>query len=315
MYGPRSSIWIRTLFVTVLYSVAIYLVNRELAHRFENRALALAIAFTVVQSTAIVAMLFVLLLRRGVAERRARRSAAIAQEVHDAIAEHAAGLDRLRALRNYPRREVSLALASFLSATRGTMHERVTTLARDLGITVSTVQLLEQASAATPYERALLAARLQPNAQVLAAAEIPRALKIGDERQSIAALDLLRTWRFALSVEGLEHALTHPSSEVRSRAFAVVPYVRPSHEERIADGLRDTSPQVRIAAAQTAAKLRLFDAELERSLLGEDRDVAVAAAFALAATPEGMAVLQRNAADTTAFEALEKATMGRLELA
>lgn len=315
MYGSRSAIWIRTIFVTVLYSVAIYLLNRELAHRFENRALALAIAFTIVQSTAILAMLIVLLLRRGVAERRARRSAAIAQEVHDAIAEHAAGLDRLRALRDYPRREVSLALASFLSATRGTMHERVTALARDLGVDVSTEELLEHASAATPYERALLAARLQPNAQELAARDIPRALQIGDERQSIAALDLLRTWRVALGVEGLEHALAHSSPEVRARAFAVIPYVRPSHAERLAEGLRDAVPQVRIAAAQSAAKLRMFEAGLERMLRDEQRDVAVAAAFALAATPEGMAVLQNNAADPSAFEALEKATMGRLELA
>jgi hypothetical protein len=317
VYGNRSSIWIRTLFVTVIYVALVYFTERDLVRRFESRALAAAVAFVLVQSAAIVAILGVLLTRRALAESRMRRSTLVAAEVHDAVSQHAAGADRLRVLRGLPRRDVVNAVAAFLGATRGSMHERVAALARDLGITPSDARVLEHASAVSLYERALLAARLQPRAAELAAGEIPRALAIGDERQSIAALDLMRTWRRALDVKGLDYALAHPSHEVRARAFAVMPYVRPSHAERIADGLRDASPHVRIAAAQAAAKLQFTDAvpALEAALGDEHREVAVAAAFALAATPEGLARLQDAAGDAIAFEALEKATIGRLELA
>ncbi len=317
MYGSRSSIWIRTLFVAVVYVALIYFVERDLSHRFESRALATAIAFVLVQSVAIVSMLAVLLTRRGLAERRARRSELVAAQAHDAVSQHAAGADRLRVLRALPKRDVVEAVSSFLAATRGSMHERVAALARDLGIARSDTPVLEEAAAVTLFERALLAARLQPRAAELAAGEIPRALAIGEERQSIAALDLLRTWRRALDVKGLEHALAHPSFEVRARAFSVLPYVRPLHADRIAEGLRDASPQVRIAAAQAAAKLRLETAvpALEAALRDEQRDVAIAAAFALAATSEGLERLQNVVGDATAFEALEKATIGRLELA
>ncbi|HYR28580.1 MAG TPA: hypothetical protein VEU30_08945, partial [Thermoanaerobaculia bacterium] len=58
-------------------------------------------------------------------------------------------------------------------------------------------------------------------------------------------------------------------------------------------------------------------AALEGALGDSDYDVALAAAFALATTPEGIEALQRHVAEGNriAFEAIEKATMGRLELA
>lgn len=320
MYGSRAPILIRTLLVLVVYAAAIYWLDRLLfSGSIGHRPLALALAFAIVQSVAIVVMLGVLLTRRGLAQRRARRSRRLASDAHAAVAAHAAGQDRLRALlllQSESRHDVAVAVASFLGATRGTMHERVLSLARDLGISEKEARegrTIERAAAGSLYDRALIAGEMQAHAERIAEHEIPRALATGDEQQSIAALDLLRAWQRALPVHGFEQALAHPSAEVRSRAFAVIPYVQPSRVARIAEGLRDGDPRVRKAAAEAAAKTRDTEAvpQLERVLHDEHRDVATAAAFALASTGEGLAVLQRSH-DAVAFEALEKATLGRL---
>lgn len=300
------------MLVVVLYAAAIYAVDLALPGVVSNRGLRIALAFAIVQTAAILIMLVVLLTRRSIAQRRARRAHAIGAEAHAAVAEHASGQDRLRVLRalqSESRRDVAAAVLAFLSATRGSMHERVAALARDLGIEQR--NLFEHAAGESLYDRVLLADALLPQADAVAANEIPRALRDGDVQQLITALDLLRAWRRALRVEGLERALTHSSPEVRSRAFAVLPYVTPSHTSAIADGLRDASPHVRIAAAETAARMRLFLPELEQSLHEDDRTVAVAAAFALASSAEGLSILQRST-NAVAFEALEKATLGRL---
>lgn len=110
-----------------------------------------------------------------------------------------------------------------------------------------------------------------------------------------------------------EQALTHPSEEVRWRAMlALAGGVQAS-----TPAIDDPSPKVRAAAAHAAGKLRHFSPQLESLLHDPNREVAVAAAFALAATNEGREVLQRHLTEgnRVAFEAVEKATMGRLELA
>jgi hypothetical protein len=144
VYGSRAPILIRTLFVLVVYAAAIYWLDRLLlSGSIGHRPLALALAFVIVQSAAILVMLGVLLTRRGLAQRRARRSLRLASEAHAAVAEHAAGQDRLRVLallQSESRHDVAVAVASFLGATRGTMHERVFSLARDLGISEKEAQ-------------------------------------------------------------------------------------------------------------------------------------------------------------------------------
>lgn len=327
MYRDRKAIWLETIVITLIYAAIVWQVELRLAHRIAHTALRLAAAFALVQCAAILLMLAALTARRGVAERRARRSAAIRQEVHDAVAQHASGVDRLRLLRGLQRRsrrDVAAGIASFLAATRGSMHERVSALSRDLGVSAGELTsegIVERSAEATLYDRALLADETMARADVIAAHDIPRALAMGGEQRSIAALDLLLAWQRGLAVQGLEHALGHPSEQVRARAYAAIPYVQPSHAARIADGLRDASPAVRRAAAEAAGKLRASEARgaLMAALHDPDADVAVAAAFALAALPDGVNSLQECIAASEgraayfAFEALEKAAIGRLE--
>ena len=323
MYGSRTLIWLQTLAVMTGYAAAIAVVHRlVLRTSLGSRALALAIAFATVQIAAIVVMLIVLLTRRGLAGRRTQRSRELAAAARAAVAEHAAGMDRLRVLRDLQRRsrrDVAGAVASFVTATRGTMQERTTTLARVLGLSARELAeegTVERAAGASLLDRALLADEMQPRAEQIARLEIPEALIARDERRAVAALDLLLSWRRVLAVRGVEYALIHESDEVRSRAFRVIPYVQPSHAERIPPALRDPSPRVRAAAAEAAGRLRLEMAipALAHALRDEDGEVARSAAFALATMPGGVAMLQQSES-RAAFEALEKATLGRLEVA
>lgn len=310
----------QTLAVIAGYVAAIVLVERMLP--VWHRALSVAVAFAIVQTIAILTMLFVLLTRRGLAQRRVQRSREIASAAHAAVAEHAAGVDRLRVLRDLQarsRRDVAGAVGNFLAGTRGSMQERVAVLARDLGISESEVReeaTIERAANGSLFDRALIADEMQGRAEQLVQLEVPEALIARDERRAVAALDLLLAWRRVLPVRGVDYALIHESEEVRSRAFRAIPYVQPSHAARIADGLRDPSPRVRASAAYAAGRVRdvASIAALERALRDESNDVALAAAFALAAMPEGREALQRSES-RVAFEALEKATMGRLEIA
>jgi hypothetical protein len=307
----RGRIWAQTLLVMAVWAGLIFLAWRTLFRGYEP-ALSLALAFVVVQSAAIAVMLFVLLTRRGMSARRAMRSLRVSQAAADAVAEHAAGNDRLRVLRELraeSKRDTDRALVSFLAGTRGSMHDRVLALARDLG--ADTSALFHHQDTETLFDRILLADETRGRAASLASTEIAAALASGDEKQMIAALDLLRAWRVVLHVPNFERALTHPSEEVRYRAHLL------GGVQAFLPAFADPSPKVRAAAAHAAAKLRQFSPQLEALLLDEHREVAVAAAFALAATAEGREVLQRHVTEgnRVAFEAIEKATMGRLELA
>lgn len=314
----RGAIWTKTLLVAAGYVVLIAAAD-WLFFRGLQRGLALALSFGLVQTAAIVAMLAVLLTRRGVSELRAARSQHVTEAAAAAIAEHAAGMDRLRVLRDLRRespRNVDRALGSFLANTRGSMRERVGVLARELAADTQT-EIARDATASL-FDRALLAHDTRSHAIELAQREIPRALASGEETSMIAALDLLRAWRLALTVPNFAEALTHESAEVRRRAFLALPYVSVD-PSAIATGLRDLSPLVRAAAANAAGKLRIADAvpSLEPLLGDPHHDVALAAAFALATTPAGHEALQRRvlAGNRIAFEAIEKAAIGRLDFA
>lgn len=325
MESRRRLIAVQTILVVIGFIAAVAGVHRLLATSIRSEALRLVLALVVTQALMIAVMLIVLLLRRGVAERRARLSTTIVDAAHDAVAEHAAGADRLRALRALQRqsaRDVTLAVSSFLANTRGTMHDRVATLARDLGITRETVERTagEWLASTTLYERAVVADTLKGRAAAIASAEMPRIFLRGDDRECVAALDLLYAWRRAVSVPGFEHTLVHPSPDVRRRAFAVLPYVTQSGNPAIEQGLRDPDARVRASAAQAAGLLRRESLLQPLTLAMRDDvpDVVTACAFAVARIPGGTSLLQDLVLDSdrrvaaAALEAVEKASMERL---
>ena len=109
---------------------------------------------------------------------------------------------------------------------------------------------------------------------------------------------------------------------MRVRALQALPYVLTAPHTAVADGFRDSNASVRAAAAAAAGKLHLSELTdgLVRALSDPAREVASAAAFALATLPGGITRLQQvvsagqRLAARVAFEALEKATLGRMEL-
>lgn len=323
----RAPVWGATLAVVVFYAAAIVLVDRfVLAARLDPGALRLALAFGLVQIAAVVLILKGLMVRRRVMSRRARRAAALRAEAGALVAEHAAGTDRLRRLRQVQRRsarDVRASIRAFLASTRGTMQARVAALASDLGIDPhepSGIPQIEELAALSLRDRAIAAGQLAPHAERIVRTEFPRRMT-SDARTVIALLDLLRAWRRALPVEGLETALAHGDPEVRWRACEAVVYAQPSRSERLRGALRDPDARVRAAAADAARRLRdegLREA-LEGALSDPDRDVAVAAALALATLPHGIETLQAVVTSgsridaSVSFEALEKAALGRLE--
>lgn len=325
MNGNRGIIALQTAAAVALYLGGVVATYELLRRSVESDALRLVLALVLSQSLIILLMLLLLLTRRGMAGRRARLAKTFADRAHAAVAEHAAGVDRMRALRSLQReapRDVAAALTSFLAATRGTMHERVTTLARDLGLSEEKLarETREWLASSSLYDRAVTADAMAGGAQSITAAEFPRIFARGNDDECVAALDLLRAWRRSFRIEGFHYALAHPAAAVRSRAFEVLPYVDLAPGDVVSAGLRDPAPTVRAAAADAAGRLQMtaLIPELLSGLHDAEQRVALASAFAIARMPGGVAALQDLVLDhqrsvaSAALEAVEKATMGRL---
>lgn len=325
MDRDRTVIVLQTIATIAGYVATVVVVHRLLPVSIGGEALRLALSLVVAQSAIVLSMLVTLLARRGVAERRALRSRVNAARAHAAVAEHASGADRLRLLRGLrrkARRDVDAAVSSYLSATRGTMRDRVLALAHDLGADSGTLAAAtgDWLAASSLYDRAISADALLANASAIATGEMPRIFAKGDERECIAALDLVLAWRRSFHVEGFRHVLGHPAPTVRSRAFDALPFLEPEGERDLLRGLNDPSDAVRAAAAGAAGRTRhqaLLPA-LIRGVHDRNRDVATASAFALARMPAGAQALQElivaedRIVAATALEAVEKATLGRL---
>jgi HEAT repeat protein len=315
-----ARIWAQCIGVMLIYAGLTILVERSLSG-MASRELTLVVAFLLVQAASIIVMLFVLLARRGAAQRRARLSQPRVEAAQAAIAEHVTGRDALRTLRRLQkesRRDVATAVAMFVSVARGTARDRVLRLARELGIRRDELAIeytIEELAQAPLAVRAIASERMRPRADELARTVIPGAIASQDEKVVAAAVELLAAWKRFVPVEGYERALTHPSGVVRARAFAALPYVLEAREEWLERGLADSSFEVRAAAAQAAGVMRASSALplLEATMNGTNHDAAVSAAFAIATTPAGLDVLRRSHLPV-ALEALEKASLGRLEL-
>ena len=187
-------------------------------------------------------------------------------------------------------------------------------------------RIFEFATLETPFLRAILVEDLRPHALTLSDQAIPRVLASGRPEQVRVALEMIEAWQKTLPVPGVAALLRHPRAELRAQALRVLPYVSADvdvgRETRLA--LDDESPAVRIAATRVAGRLGMADAvlELRRQLRHPDRNVAVAAAYALAEVgPEGWNVLEAtvrtedSTAAMAALEALERVRTNRLHLA
>lgn len=327
----RLRVWVGTVAVAMIYVGAIDLADVVVfTPRFESRSLSLALAFALVQTVAIVVFVGGLFVRKWHYSRRQRQSIQIEREIQEALALHSLGHDelpRLRALMARSRRDVEQGIAAALATLLSDARARVLAAAGALGIPQADDRqrldaLFEAAAAGNLLRRAVLVEELEPHALALATDQIPRALTSNDPRQVTAALDMIRAWKRMLTVANLEQALRHPDAAVRVRALQALPYVSNATHAAVGDGLHDASASVRAAAATAAGKLRLSELTdaLVRALSDTSREVASAAAFALAALPDGVSRLRQvvssgpRLARGVAFEALEKATLGRMEL-
>lgn len=328
----RALIWTETVLMIVLYASAIWAADRYFDYRRISRATALALAFSAVQFAGIIATLVVLFARKAIATRRARRSAELASELQQALALEAAGQDQRRILRSLYRRapdDVVQAIENVLGTVRGDAAARITAVAKSLGVeTVDVESRLERLFAAatdgTLLQRAVLTEELEPYAGRLAGEQIARTITSSDPHRIVAALEMVRAWKRVVPVRNVEQLLHHGSAAVRAAALRALPWTESIDAERtVRIGLRDRDARVRVAAAESAARMHFDGAVpfLEDNLIVDDHDTAVAAAFALAALPRGFDVLERmltsdnRVAASVAFEALEKASLQRVELA
>lgn len=331
MRGERVRVWLGTLAVALIYVGAIYLADIVLfAPRFTLRSLSVALAFAFVQVVAIVLFVGGLFVRKWLTSRREEQSKRVEREIQEAVALQAMGQDempRLQALMAHAPRDVEAGVVAALATLLGEARERVLAAANALGLPQPDDHqrldaLFAAAAAGTLRQRAMLVEELEPHALVLALDQIPRALISNDLSYVTAALDMLRAWKRMLTVSGVESVLRHPDPAVRVRALQALPYVANATHSAVGDALLDAQPEVRAAAAVAAGKLRLADLSdaLVSVLADPIGDVASAAAFALAVLPDGVSRLQHavssgnRRAATVAFEALEKVTMGRMEL-
>ena len=332
MIGSRALVWLGTVATLQIYIGAIWLVYVWLvAPRIQERAMAVALAFAIAQSGVIAVMLIALYVRRLSTLLRARRSERLHAEIEEALALQLVGIDQLTQLRKLVARspgDVANAIEQSLATVRGASRERLVAAARDLGLPAGDdatrmETLFSQAMRGNLLQRAVLTEALEDYAATLAPAQISKALASDDKAAVVAALDMIRAWKRVLPIGKLGALLGHEDESIRARALRALPYVAERDEAAVLAGLRDVHPDVRTAAAESAGRMRVEAAAglLERLLSDPVPDVAVAAAFALAVLPDGVARLQRyvaspnRAAAAVAFEALEKVTIGRVELA
>jgi hypothetical protein len=326
----RASIWVRTFVVLALYAGAIWLAEWWLFVHVAYRPLALAFAFAVVQVVATLLLTTLLFWRKSVAVRRETLRNSIRAEIHEALAVEAVGQDQFRKLRGLAarsRRDVANELAAAVAALRGGARQRIVSVARELGMAFPATDaerleaMFATAASGPLLRRAVLTEELESDAARLASHLIPRALTSSDPALAAAALEMLFAWKRALPVPHLSELLRHSDPRLRARAARVLPYAAGADAEMLVMvALRDSDDEVKRAAAEAARQLRIEAAvPLLAEMMAGAEEVAVAAAFAIAAMPDGPQRLQavvespdRRAA-AIAFEALEKATLGRLE--
>jgi hypothetical protein len=344
----KAAIWRDTLVTAAIYALAIFAMNRYLLSRWGlPREMALALAFAAVQIAAIALMVVALVARKQQNVMRLARSHRIVPLIQEALALHAIGIDQrqhLEQLRRQSPGDVRNTLFSMLASTRGQPRDRIAAVASDLGLveqhgqdTIEWIRNLIRVGHAERFEqivtavarqnllvRAIAAEELATYAALIAETQIGAVLQSPDPDVVVAALEMLRAWRRALHIHDFLPLLAHPDARVRSSALLALPYAAADARPEVMAtpvmaSLVHASAQVRAAAATAAGRMGISDAvhALAVRLTDSDRQVAVAAAFALASLGErGNAMLQRvvlspdRVAASVAFEALEKSALG-----
>lgn len=348
----RAAIWRNTVLTAGAYIAAIVIVDRMVGARLGvRREMELALAFAIVQAAAILLMMAVLFGRKQMNVVRAARSRRLAPQIEEALALHAVGIDqrgRIEQLGRRAPRDVREALYAMLASMRGDPRERLAMLAASLGLTErggqpaidwirnvvrlghahSFQQIAFAVAHQGPLIRSIAAEELAPWAGEIAESQLLEVLHSTDADVVVTALDMIRAWRRARPVPGIDDLLAHSDARVRARTLLALPYAAAgaspeSMSAAIIAALEDGDAEVRLAAANAAGKLGVTEAvpALGAKLGDPRRDVAVAAAFALASLgPAGNDLLQKTilspdrAAASAAFEAVEKAALGLVEM-
>ncbi|MDQ3280713.1 MAG: HEAT repeat domain-containing protein [Acidobacteriota bacterium] len=344
----RTAVWMQALVALACYVAAIALTHRWfVGPRIEFVPIAIAIAFAVVQVAATFIALAIVFARRQRNVVRARRSERIGGEVTEAVALHSVGVDqtaRILELQRRARRELRQAVLDTLAVTMGEPQARIAALAERLGIEGRSsdeeidrartyirdgqyAAAIALAARASLLVRAIVTEELEPLAGALAERELIDALRSDDRAIAIAALDMLVAWKRNTRVPGFTLLLASSEPAVRSRALLALPYVAAGFEpnalaDAIAAAARHDHAAVRRAAAVAAAQLGVTGVAgaLARNIADEDDEVARASAFALAQLGAHEVLREAVAAGAAraaafAFEAVEKAAVGRLEIA
>jgi HEAT repeat protein len=385
----QASIWLRTLAVLAAYALAVCVVHVSLLRDvIRMPALSIVLAFTIIQTSAIVMILGALVISKGRAVARERLIQQWIPVVRERMIEHLMGQNARAELLDLAQRvplAVERCAEDLLASISGTELDSLSDLVEDLGLVdrwtrragrgrvesrrraiallgrlsgqrVNSVlrqaledreesvrleaarallrsdgmddveRIFEFATLETPFLRAILVEDLRAHAVTLSEQAIPRILSSGRPEQARIVLEMVEAWQKTLPVPGVAALLRHPRPEIRAQAIRVLPYVSAdvdvARETRLA--LEDESAAVRIAATKVAGRMGMEGAvlELRRQLQHSDREVAVAAAYALAEVGmEGWNVLEAavRAEDSTAaraaLEALERVRTNRLHVA
>ena len=179
-------------------------------------------------------------------------------------------------------------------------------------------QVFRLAVSQSPLIRVLLAEDLRRHAAELCQNAIPVVLGADNQRQALAALQILSAWDRALPLADIHKLFESGNREIRIEALRVAPLVplTPENRSGIIRLLREGDEDENTLAALTAGRLRLQEAlpSLARCLRTGTSELAGIAASALAEMPpKGWQTLQQIAggSDTAALIAAAALERGR----
>ena len=179
-------------------------------------------------------------------------------------------------------------------------------------------QVFRLAVSQSPLIRVLLAEDLRRHAAELCQNAIPVVLGADNQRQALAALQILSAWERALPLADIHKLFESGNREIRIEALRVAPLVplTPENRSGIIRLLREGDPEESTVAAITAGRLRLQEAlpALARcTRLGTAELARISAAALAEMPPKGWQTLQEiaNGSNSSALIAAAALERGR----